>query len=223
MEINDKLLPGSILIAAVLISGTLLYTHGVFGPSTPTIPKTGTIPYTVDDLKKWAGTIKGLDKKAFAECLNSGTYAQHVASDQKSGEALGMIGDKAGTPTFFINGAQVIGAQPIEVLRQAIENAAQSKNETHPDDHLQGSPDAPVAIIEYSDFQCPFCRSFFDTTLPMIRKDYIATGKAQLIYRHFPLSEIHPMSEKSAEASECAAQQGKFWEMHDAIFTLQAK
>ena len=89
-------------------------------------------------------------------------------------------------------------------------------------DHILGNEKAKVTIVEYSDFQCPFCRIFWQDTFSKIKSQYIDTGKVRLIYRHFPL-DIHPMSEPSAQASECAGEQGKFWEFHDKIFQEQAK
>ncbi len=86
--------------------------------------------------------------------------------------------------------------------------------------NVMGNPDAPVTIIEYSDFQCPFCGRFFQQTLPLIKENYIKTGKAKLEYKHFPLS-FHQYAQKAAEAAECAGEQGKFWEMHDKIFENQ--
>ncbi len=85
------------------------------------------------------------------------------------------------------------------------------------DDPILGKVDAPITIIEFSDFQCPFCKKFFTDTESQIIKDYIDTGKARFIYRDFPLS-FHQNAEKAAEAAECAFKQGKFWEMHNAEF-----
>lgn len=90
------------------------------------------------------------------------------------------------------------------------------------DDPVIGNPDAPVTIVEFSDFQCPFCRQFFTATHPQIISDYIDTGKAKLVYRDFPL-EFHPASHISALAGECADEQGRFWEYHDHMFQEQAK
>ncbi len=90
------------------------------------------------------------------------------------------------------------------------------------DDPFLGSSDAPLTVIEFSDFQCPFCRSAYQSILPQLKKDYVETGKIKFVYRDFPLS-FHPMSEKSAEAADCANDQGKFWEMHNKIFDEQAK
>lgn len=90
------------------------------------------------------------------------------------------------------------------------------------DDAVLGDPNAPVTLIEFSDFQCPFCRKFMKETLPQIKKGYIDTGKARLVYRDFPLS-FHPGAMPAAEGSECAREQSKFWEMHDVIFDEQEK
>lgn len=91
------------------------------------------------------------------------------------------------------------------------------------DDPILGNPDATVTIVEFSDFQCPFCRRFWKETLPQIKTVYLATGKAKFVYRDFPLSQIHPGALPAAEGTECAREQGKFWELHDAIFEEQEK
>ncbi len=85
-----------------------------------------------------------------------------------------------------------------------------------------GNKNAKVTIIEFSDFQCPFCKTLFDESLAQIKKDYVDTGKAKFAYRHYPLTSIHPNAQKTAEATECANEQGKFWEYHDQLFTYQA-
>jgi protein-disulfide isomerase len=87
------------------------------------------------------------------------------------------------------------------------------------DDHIRGDKNAEVTLIEYSDFQCPFCSRFHPTML-QVMEEY--KGKVRWIYRHFPLKSIHPDAQKAAEASECASEQGKFWEMADKMFEKQA-
>lgn len=87
-------------------------------------------------------------------------------------------------------------------------------------DVILGNPEAPVTLIEYSDYQCPFCQKFFKETEPLIRKNYIETGKVKMVYRDFPLPG-HPYAEPAAEAANCAKDQGKFWAYHDAIFQKQ--
>lgn len=90
------------------------------------------------------------------------------------------------------------------------------------DDAFLGKKDAPVTIIEFSDFQCPFCRNFAKDTLPQLKKEYIDTGKARFVYRDFPLS-FHPGAISAAQGAECAREQGKFWELHDTLFAEQGK
>lgn len=82
----------------------------------------------------------------------------------------------------------------------------------------RGDPNAKVIIVEFSDFQCPFCLRV-QPTIEQILKDY--NGSVKLYYKHFPLSQIHPYAQKAAEASELAADQGKFWEYHDKLFQNQ--
>lgn len=90
------------------------------------------------------------------------------------------------------------------------------------DDPSLGPSDAKVTVIEFSDFQCPFCRQHYTKTLPEIKKAYIETGKIHYVYRDFPLS-FHKDAQKAAEAAECADDQGKFWAFHDKIFDGQNK
>ena len=86
------------------------------------------------------------------------------------------------------------------------------------DDPVKGNPNAPVTVVEFSDFQCPFCSRFFTQTLPLIEENYINTGKVKLVYKDFPLVTLHPNVKPVHVAAECADEQGKFWEYHDALF-----
>ena len=89
------------------------------------------------------------------------------------------------------------------------------------DDAVLGDSDAPVTIIEFSDYECPFCARFWSQTLPALKSEYIDTGKAKLVYRDLPLP-FHANAQKAAEAAECAGDQDKYWDMHDKIFENQA-
>lgn len=89
-------------------------------------------------------------------------------------------------------------------------------------DAVIGSDKAKVTIVEFSDFQCPFCRVFFNDTYGQIKKEYIDTGKVRLVFRHYPLP-FHDAARPSALAAACAQEQGKFWQMHDKMFAEQAK
>ncbi len=85
----------------------------------------------------------------------------------------------------------------------------------------RGRSTAPVTIYEMSDFQCPYCREFALTTLPLVEREYVATGKVRLVYINLPLTTIHQNAAAAAAAGVCAARQGKFWPMHDLLFRHQ--
>ncbi len=87
-------------------------------------------------------------------------------------------------------------------------------------DHIRGNPNAPVAIIEFSDTECPYCKQFHQT-MKMIMDEYGAEGKVAWVYRHMPIDNLHKKARKEAEASECAASIGGkdvFWKYIDAIY-----
>jgi len=86
----------------------------------------------------------------------------------------------------------------------------------------KGNPDAPVTIYEMSDFQCPWCGRFARETMPTLEREYIATGKAKLVFVNFPLP-MHKNAVPAAELAMCAARQGRFWQMHDALFRTQSQ
>ena len=89
------------------------------------------------------------------------------------------------------------------------------------DDPLKGDQKARLVLIEFSDYQCPFCARFVRETLPEIEKDYIKTGKLKYVFRDFPITSAHKDAFKAALAAGCALDQGKFWEMHDRLFENQ--
>lgn len=84
-----------------------------------------------------------------------------------------------------------------------------------------GRADAPVTIVEYSDFNCAYCLQFHQQSYPAIIEDYVNTGKARFVYKQFAI--LGPDSTAAAQASECAAEQGKFWEFHDLLFARRAE
>lgn len=91
------------------------------------------------------------------------------------------------------------------------------------DDHIKGSPDATVKIVEYSDFECPFCKRFHDT-MNQVMEQYADSNDLAWVYRHFPLDQLHPVKARAeAVASECAAEQGgndAFWQFADRFMEL---
>jgi protein-disulfide isomerase len=86
---------------------------------------------------------------------------------------------------------------------------------------FQGEKSAKVVIVEFSDFQCPFCGRYSTQTYSQVIDEYVKTGKVKYVFRDFPLETIHPLALKAAEASRCAGEQGKFWEMRDRLFKNQ--
>ena len=87
-------------------------------------------------------------------------------------------------------------------------------------DPIKGDPKAKVTIVEYSDFQCPFCGRFHTQTYPQLEKEYISTGKVKFVYKH--LAFLGKESNDAANASLCAREQNKFWEYHDKLFASQS-
>ena len=133
---------------------------------------------------------------------------------------------------LLLIGAYLIGMQTAKVtyLEDKIETLGSTNQGVSPTPSkvdveegnlpILGDKNAKVTIIEFSDFQCPYCKQLFDTTLQQIKKDYIDTGKVKLAYRHYPLPN-HPNAPVAALASECANEQDKFWEYHDKLFAEQ--
>ena len=92
------------------------------------------------------------------------------------------------------------------------------KNVSADNDPVTGSKDAKLTIIEFTDYQCSYCKKYFDETFPLIKKNYIDTGKVKYVVRDFPLEE-HPQALLAAKTANCAGAQNKYWEMHELLFT----
>jgi protein-disulfide isomerase len=91
------------------------------------------------------------------------------------------------------------------------------------DNPSQGDRAAKLTLIEFSDYQWPYCARHVRETAPQITKEYIETGKLRHVFMDFPLESMHKFAFKAAEAANCAGEQGKYWEMHDEIFANQRK
>ena len=121
----------------------------------------------------------------------------------------------------LVNILEINNAIPSAAAPSQAAQAAQARGEISVDDDpMKGDVNAPVTIVEFSDFECPFCARFYSQTLKQLEEEYIDTGKVKLVFRDFPLG-FHQNAQKASEAAECANEQGKFWEMHDAIFENQ--
>ena len=199
---------------------------------------------SVANLKKFAKDLK-LNTGKFNKCLDSGEKKTEVDKEVAYGQSLGV----QGTPGFFINGQFLAGAFPFEFFKEIIDkqiDGTSSSECTSYSADLQkycsdpqnlrfnplakevdvknmvatGAKNAKVTIVEFSDFECPFCIRAYPT-VKQVLKEY--KDDVKLYYKQFPLVQIHPNALKAAEASLCAADQGKFWEFHDKIFETEAQ
>ncbi|MFO1430557.1 MAG: DsbA family protein [Candidatus Competibacteraceae bacterium] len=133
---------------------------------------------------------------------------------QELKEGQGAIQKQLGEIKQFLQAARQQaarppGAQPIDAI-VPIDKAP-----------TKGQADAKLVLVEFSDYQCPFCQRSFQSVLPQVDKDYIQTGKLKYVFQDFPLEELHKNAFKAAEAAHCAGDQGKYWEMHDRLFSNQ--
>ncbi|KAF6245099.1 DsbA family protein [Nitrosopumilus sp. b2] len=153
------------------------------------------------------GSIIGLIVAVGVAAFFAGMYASNINSDQISQEDL----DNA------------IANLELKILQNKLPtNQPPSPVKISADgDPFFGDPDAPITIIEFSDFECPFCARFHIQTLPSLFEEYIDQGKVKLVYRDFPIQSIHANALPAAVAANCANDQGKFKEMHDMIFENQ--
>jgi len=184
----------------------------------------------------------GLDQAKFQQCLGKQETAQSISRQLQRGQSLGVNG----TPTFYINNKRIVGSQPAAVFDEVI--AAELKGSpttlngysdtikqlaaTSPprfeivaqkvdvsDAAIEGNPMARVMVAEFSDFQCPFCRRWTQDYLSKIRGNL--GDDVALAFLHFPIVSIHPNAGNASAGAVCAGEQGKFWQMHDLLFSKQ--
>lgn len=136
---------------------------------------------------------------------------------------LGLLVGFYGRPFIRAGDPSDESSAPPDVIPTADNSASQQelmKKIVAQTRHFKGDPSAPVTIIEFADFQCPFCGQFFTQTEPQINEQYIQSGKVRLGYFHFAF--LGPESNWAAEAAECASDQDKFWEYHDKLYGSQS-
>jgi protein-disulfide isomerase len=126
-------------------------------------------------------------------------------------------------------GAVQRDVQEIKNLLQGLRQAAAPPSPVTPESmemsvanaYTKGGAGARVVLVEFSDFQCPYCGRHAKLTLPQIEREYVATGKLLYVMRNLPLESIHPDAFRAASAAECAGDQGKYWQMHEKLFGNQ--
>lgn len=185
---------------------------------------------TVANLKTIAKGL-GVDANKFNKCLDDGTMADKVKAQAEEGKGFGV----SGTPSFLINGILVVGSLPqadfeavidVELKDGSGDKAKTSSggvltrvtNVPYGVGYIKGGKDAKIKMMEYTDFECPYCNKAFPTIEALLAK---YGDKMSLEYRSFPLP-FHADAQKAAEAALCAGEQGKFWEMHDKVFKVMA-
>lgn len=181
----------------------------------------------------------GLAMADFTACVESGRYDEAIAANSQEAISFGMTG----TPGFFVDGFPISGAQPFDLFALAVELAeagelaeAYRPREQQPPPQepagpidvpedgaalVLGNPDAPVTIVEFTDYQCPFCARHALETLPQIKANFVDTGLVRYVIMDFPIVNNHPQATKAAEAARCAGDQDAYVAMHDQIFVNQ--
>ena len=199
-------------------------------------------PVTLRDALNGYAAALDLDSDSFAECIDDEPPRDVVNDHLQRGVELGVNS----TPTFFVNNKLISGAQPAAIFLEVIaaelagsptsidqySDVVQQLAATDPPRFailserpdftgapIEGSPDAAVVVVEFSDFQCPFCQRWYYESLPEIREQ-VGEGVA-IAFLHFPLTQLHPNAASAHIAAQCAGAQGKFWEMHDLLFERQ--
>jgi len=169
-------------------------------------------------------------KKSTYNNLLRGIVAAIAVATFFGGYAIGTMDNNSNSSVSaeelekIISEMEIKTTQPSQVLtQQPTQRGAQIYTISIDDDPVKGDPNAPLTIIEFSDFQCPFCARFYSQTLPLLEENYIDTGKVKLVFKDLPLDRLHPNARATHIAAECANEQGKFWEYHDVLFEKQSQ
>jgi len=226
---------GSLLMVAVFFVGRLSSQvdlskneEKVKGVDTEVVDNGGVelSPLSVPELKSTAVNL-GLDAKEFDRCLDEGDYEEQAKSDGELAFSLGING----TPAFVINGWVLTGSRQASFYEDVIDaelaggagdlldeilgvGEVKKVDVDLRGEYLKGEVGALVEIVEFSDFECSYCTDVYPIMKGVVEK---YGDKVVFEYRHLPLG-FHTYAQKAAEAVECAGAQGKFWEMHNALF-----
>lgn len=203
---------------------------------------TKTSPIDTSDIQPTGPSVKavaesaGLDYEKFKACAQQEKYASKIQTDEAEAQAAGG----QGTPYSIIIGPKgetvpINGAQPFQVVDAVIKKmlgqattlsaaeipAAETGIKIRPADPkteaVRGNQNAKITIVEFSDFECPFCKRFHQTMQQVIST---YGNDVKWVYRHFPLDGLHQQARPEANMAECAYEQGKFWEFTDGVFKV---
>ncbi|MCA9363168.1 thioredoxin domain-containing protein [Candidatus Kaiserbacteria bacterium] len=231
LTVKDLLIPISIVVAGLFVGAGLYFGGAPMAPDKEEViiqPVVG----GVSELAKAAG----VKEKAFDECVNNGDTVAVVETQMEDAFETGG----RGTPWSILIGPNgkkypVNGALPLASIKQLVEvakaEAAEGPGSSEEElayenmdpvtesDNIKGNPDAGIVIVEYSDFDCPFCTRFH-ATMNQVVKEY--DGEVAWVYRHFPLEQLHPNAKSVAIASECVAKlegNDAFWKFADSYLS----
>lgn len=177
-------------------------------------------------MKAWCETIRGL---AAATVVAVGVWATTAVPAGAASEPLTRADVEAIVHDYVLAHPEVI-LESINKMRERQQMAEERQQQSAAAkvrpvavaDHVLGSPDAPVKIIEFSDLECPFCKRF-QATLHQVMDEYGRSGKVAWVFRHFPIDSLHPKARKEAQAAECANELGgqkAFWAYIDGVFAV---
>lgn len=228
LDVQTLLVPAAIIIAGVIIAGSILFTSSGGLPSKSN-DSNGTNTTVTDGefgpLYELA-SIVDVSPSDLKECVDSGDLLAKVQKGISDGSSAGITG----TPGFVIgkvDGSKVVGevfsgAQPFEAFQEILEKYLSGEGETTSTTPIDGDPvkgdpkKAKVAIVEFSDYECPFCQRFHQTTFDQLIEEYVDTGKAIYVYKDFPLSFHDPVATEEAMAAQCVYE----FKGDDAFFTF---
>ncbi len=156
--------------------------------------------------------------------MNSGdSRAEHKPASPAQAEIEGIIHQYLlEHPEVILETIEVLRVQQQQVDAQKRRESAGAVKPVDGEDHIIGNPDAPVKLIEFSDFECPFCKRFH-VTMKRLMDEYGKDGKVAWVYRHFPIDSLHPKARKEAQAAECANELGgndAFWAYSDKLYDI---
>lgn len=157
-----------------------------------------------------------LDADAFADCVSSGKFDADLQANVSQAQDLGITG----FPHFIIEGQPLSGVEP-NALAIALSLPLNVPVETGA--FAIGDPNAPITLIEYTDYQCPFCTRHFEETWPQLKENFVDSGDVYYVFKDFPLISIHPQAVKAGEAARCAGEQDAYLAMHDVLFAQQTE
>jgi protein-disulfide isomerase len=243
--------PIAIVIAGLIIAGAVIYTNG-FGGFSKSAPAAGTSNSLGSKYQKYIdlAVLQKLDEKKFSACMDKFDTTE-IKKDLAEAATYGANGTPAffigKSANGTITGIRIPGAYPIETFKGVIDGLNEDNDQkiiealgpdqegnlaksvadisaqvSLDDDPVKGNADAPITIIEFSDYECPFCQRHFNSTYPQIVSEYLDTGKAKLVFRDLPLSFHDPVATQAAVAANCAREQGgdeAYFKFHDEYYS----